>query len=301
MNELNPFAQDNQSEEMSVAASAGTALATTRQAQEVQAAMVVAKKFPRDENQSMERILKACTRKTLAESAIYSYPRGGQEVTGPSIRLAECIAQNWGNIDFGYIELEQKNGESTVMAYAWDLETNTRQSKVFTVPHKRDTKSGSYPLTDARDIYELIANQAARRVRSCVLAIIPGDVIEAAAQQCEVTMKGGRLNSGMSLEELIADMVTHFADYNVTEEMLEAYIGKNIEAFNEKDVSKLRKVYTSLKDGIVGNEYFINRMKQSAEEKAQKQAAAALPEGATDPAPASAPEPVQEAAGFDDL
>lgn len=47
MNELNPFAQDNQSEEMSVAASAGTALATTRQAQEVQAAMVVAKKFPR--------------------------------------------------------------------------------------------------------------------------------------------------------------------------------------------------------------------------------------------------------------
>lgn len=301
MNELNPFAQDNQSEEMSVAASAGTALATTRQAQEVQAHMVMAKKFPRDENQCMERILKACTRKTLAESAIYSYPRGGQEVTGPSIRLAECIAQNWGNIDFGYIELEQKNGESTVMAYAWDLETNVRQSKVFTVPHRRDTKSGSYPLTDARDIYELIANQAARRVRSCVLAIIPGDVIEAAAQQCEVTMKGGRLNSGMSLEELIADMVTHFADYNVTEEMLEAYIGKNIEAFNEKDVSKLRKVYTSLKDGIVGNEYFINRMKQSVEEKAQKQAAAGLPEGAADPATASAPEPAQEAAGFNDL
>ena len=122
------------------AASVTAAMATTRQAQEVQAAMIVAKHFPRDERVACDRILNACTRRSLAEGAIYSYSRGGTEVSGPSIRLAECIAQNWGNIDFGYIELEQKNGESQVMAYAWDLETNTRQSKVFSVPHRRDTK-----------------------------------------------------------------------------------------------------------------------------------------------------------------
>lgn len=301
MNELNPFAHENQNQEMSVASGAGTAMATTRAAQQVQAAMIRATNFPRNQEQAMNRILRACERPTLAESAIYSYPRGGQEVTGPSIRLAECLAQNWGNIEFGYTEIEQRKGESVVEAFAWDLETNVRQSKVFTVKHWRDTKGGGYPLTDARDIYELIANQASRRVRSCVLAVIPGDVIEAAVQQCELTMKGGTMNSGTSLDELITDMVLHFAEYGVTEEMLCAYIGKNIEAFGEKDVRKLRKVYTSLKDGIVGNEYFINRMKQSVEEKAQKQAAAELPEGAADTATASAPEPAQEAAGFNDL
>ena len=95
-----------------------TEMAISRQAQEVQAAMVIAKKFPRDEVQSFNRIMQACKRKTLAEQAMYEYPRGGTKVTGPSIRLAEAMAQNWGNLDYGIIELQQKSGESQVMAYA---------------------------------------------------------------------------------------------------------------------------------------------------------------------------------------
>lgn len=271
-NELNVFSAGRQDKALSVE-SAAQAMATTRQAQEVQAAMVVAKRFPRNEEQSMDRILTACTRQTLAESAIYSYPRGGQEITGPSIRLAECIAQNWGNIDFGYIELEQRNGESQVMAYAWDLETNTRQSKVFSVPHRRDTNKGSYALTDARDIYEVVANQASRRVRSCILAVIPGDVVDSALKQCEATLKGASANGKKPLDELITDMVLAFDRCGVTEEMLSAYIGKSIEAFNEKDVLKLRKVYTSLKDGIVGNDYFLQRMKDAVKPAAQEEPA----------------------------
>lgn len=157
-----------------------TEMAISRQAQEVQAAMVIAKKFPRDEVQSFNRIMRACQRKTLAEQAMYEYPRGGTKVTGPSIRLAEAMAQNWGNLDYGIIELEQKNGESQVMAYAWDLETNTRQTKIFSVPHIRSTKKGNVTLTDPRDIYELVANQGARRVRACILGVIPGDVIDSA-------------------------------------------------------------------------------------------------------------------------
>ena len=268
MNELNVYGE--QPKEISTA-SVTAAMATTRQAQEVQAAMVVAKRFPRDERLSCDRILNACARRSLAESAMYSYSRGGTEVTGPSIRLAECIAQNWGNIDFGYIELEQKNGESQVMAYAWDLETNTRQSKVFSVPHRRVTRNGSYPLTDPRDIYEIVANQAARRVRSCILAVIPGDVIEAAVKQCDVTLKSAA--SGVPLEARINDMVQKFAEYDVTEDQLSAYIGKKVEAFNENDVIRLGKVYRSLKDGIVGSDYFLNRMKeapQKPEEPAEK-------------------------------
>lgn len=256
MNELNPFTQKQEQNLASVTA----AMATTRQAQEVQAAMVVAKKFPRNAAESMSRILEACTRRTLAESAMYSYPRGGTEVTGPSIRLAECIAQNWGNIDFGYIELEQKYNESQVMAYAWDLETNTRQSKVFTVPHRRETKKGSTPLTDSRDIYELIANQASRRVRSCILAVIPGDVIEAAVKQCEVTLTGGKI----PLPDRIKDMVEKFAELEITAEQLAGFIGKNVDAFTAQDVVRLAKIYRSIKDGVVGNDYFIQRMKDSA-------------------------------------
>ena len=276
MNELNPFTQQQQGQSL---ASVTAAMATTRQAQEVQAAMVVAKKFPRNPVDSTNRILEACTRRTLAESAMYSYPRGGQEVTGPSIRLAECVAQNWGNIDFGYIELEQKNNESQVMAYAWDLETNTRQSKVFTVPHRRETKNGAKPLTDSRDIYELIANQAARRVRSCILSVIPGDVIEAAIKQCEVTLTGG----SVPLPERIKAMVDKYAEIEITAEQLAGFIGKNVEAFTAQDIVRLGKIYRSIKDGVVGNDYFIEKMRESAPAETKDQPE--VPEQPTQGAP----------------
>ena len=76
------------------AQSVTAAMATTRQAQEVQAAMVVAKHFPRDQRAAYARITDACARPTLAEEATYEFSRGGSKISGPSIRLAECIAQN---------------------------------------------------------------------------------------------------------------------------------------------------------------------------------------------------------------
>lgn len=278
MNELNVFTSGSNASEGSLQ-SVTAAMAMTRQAQEVQAAMIVAKRFPRNEADSMDRILTACQRQTLAEAAIYSFPRGGSEVSGPSIRLAEAIAQNWGNIDFGFVELEERNNASQVMAYAWDLETNTRQSKVFTVPHKRDTKKGSQPLTDSRDIYEMIANQAARRVRSCILSIIPGDVVESAVKQCELTLRAGNKTP---IEERRQNMVTAFAEFDITPEQLAGFIGKNIDAFTENDLARLTKIYRSIKDGVVGNDYFLTRMKESAPAQNATQTAQEAPQEGRD-------------------
>ncbi len=233
-----------------------TEMAISRQAQEVQAAMVIAKKFPRDEVQSFNRIMRACQRKTLAEQAMYEYPRGGTKVTGPSIRLAEAMAQNWGNLDYGIVELEQKNGESQVMAYAWDLETNTRQTKIFSVPHIRSTKKGNVTLTDPRDIYELVANQGARRVRACILGVIPGDVIDSALVQCNATLLSD--NGDKPLIDLVRDAAALFqSDYGVTIQMLEKFIGCKSESFTMNDLIRLKRVYKSLKDGMAKREdYF---------------------------------------------
>ena len=232
-----------------------TEMMISRQAQEVQAAMVIAKKFPRDEVESFNRILRACQRKRLAEGAMYEYPRGGTKVTGPSIRLAEAMAQNWGNIDFGILELEQKSGESQVMAYAWDLETNTRQTKVFSVPHMRGTKKWNVPLTDPRDIYEMVANQGARRLRACILGVIPGDVVDAAVEECHKTLVSGNKEP---LIDRVRKGIKLFEDkFSVTKEMIEKYIGCKTEAFSENDMLRLNNVYRSLRDGMAKREdYF---------------------------------------------
>lgn len=217
-----------------------------REATEVQAMVFMAKQFPRNQIQAMDRILNACTRPSLAESAVYSYPRGGQSIEGPSIRLAEVLAQNWGNIDFGIRELRQSHSESTLEAYAWDLETNTRQVKVFQVPHKRVTKQGTKTLTDPRDIYELIANHGARRLRACILGVIPGDVIEKAVEQCSVTLA----ESSDVTEEGIRAMVQAFEAFGVSDDLIQTRYQCRIEAIRPAQLVELRKIYVSLKDGM---------------------------------------------------
>ncbi len=230
-------------------------MVTSRQMQEVQGQIVMAKKFPRNPEESYSRIIQACQRKSLAEKAEYEYPRGDQKITGPSIRLAEVMAQNWGNIDFGIVELEQKSGESQVMAYAWDLETNTRQTKIFSVPHIRETKKGNIPLTKPRDIYEQVANYGARRMRACILGVIPGDVIESAIRQCHETLANGEKRP---VADIVREMAVVFQrEFNVPLEAIEKYIGCKSKAFSMNDCIRLRKVFTSLKDGMSKREdYF---------------------------------------------
>ncbi|MBT2572644.1 hypothetical protein KK159_12070 [Bacillus velezensis] len=246
----------------------------SRQAQEVQAAMVIAKKFPRDVFAAFDRIKKACERRLLAENAVYEYPRGGTKVSGPSIRLAEALAQNWGNIDYGIMELEQKAGESSVMAYAWDLETNTRQTKIFTVKHERKAKGTVTKLNDARDIYEMVANQGARRLRSCILGVIPGDIVDAAVDMCQKTLINGHKEP---LEDRLRNALSTFKkEFGITKEMIEEYIGSNVDAFTEQDFLKIGRIYTSLRDGMAKKEDYFNvkatgATKSKAEEEFKKQ------------------------------
>jgi len=124
-----------------------------REVATIQAQLVIAKHFPRDEAESFRRIEACCSRPTLANNAVYAYARGGTDISGPSIRLAEAVARAFGNIKYGFEEADNSNGVSKVRAYAYDMETNTQAERIFSVPHIRQTRTGRTALTDPRDIY----------------------------------------------------------------------------------------------------------------------------------------------------
>lgn len=224
-----------------------TQVESSRAMQEIQAAVISAKRFPRDTIQAHRRIMDACKRKSLAEQAMYAYPRGGQTVTGPSIRMAEVLAQNWGNLSTGITELEQTPAESVMMAYCVDLETNYRKAVVFNVKNERHTKKGVTRLTDPRDIYENNFNLGSRRLRACILAVIPGDIIEEAITTCEKTLAGDKSEP---LADRIRKMAKAFESVGVGQEMLEKKVGKKLDAFLAVEVVNMGKIYKSLFDGM---------------------------------------------------
>ena len=235
-------------------AQAPSALANTDQARavaETQAALVIAQSRPRNEIVARDNLIKACQRASLAASAIYTYPRGGQSVSGPSIRLAEVAARCWGNMNYGFRELSRADGESEVEAYAWDLETNTKVVRQFSVRHIRDTRNGGTKLTAERDIYELVANQSQRRVRACILEVVPGDFIEDAVKQCEQTSKAA-LTDGKDMKTVITDMAEAFAKFGVPREAIEKRLGHRLDPTSTQpaEILNLKKVWTSINDGF---------------------------------------------------
>lgn len=239
-NDMNGF-NGGQMMQMPNALDNGRALA------EVQAQIFLAKQFPRDEFKCAERIISACKRKGLAETGIYSYPRGSTTVTGPSIRLVETIAQLWGSIIANWEEVERKDGVSTVMCYAWDTETNFRDVATIKIEHKRWANNRMQELKDPRDIYEHVANFATRRKRACILAVIPGDIVESAVEQCEKTLQGAYKTP---LKDRLIEMLTKVKqNYGVTQPMIEERFGYKLDAFTEHDYVKLISIFKSISDG----------------------------------------------------
>lgn len=250
MNQLvdSPFAKERTS---ALAETAGAMQSQSREVAETQTKYLMAQRFPRDPVDAMDRILNAFTRPTLAEKAEYQFARGGSDIAGPSIRAAEAIAQQWGNMEQGFRELSRGVDErgvpfSEVEAFCVDLQGRTSKRLQFIVKHWRDTRQGGYQLKDERDIYELMANQAQRRVRACILAMIPGDVVEAAMSQVEVTLKA----SADTSPEAMARMVEAFKPWGVTKDHIEKKIQRRIDAIQPAQVITLKRIYASLRDDM---------------------------------------------------
>jgi len=241
----------------------GNAVAASSEARavaEVKAQVLMSRQFPRDPAACVDRILRECDRPTLADKAVYTFPRGKESVSGPSIRLAEMMARNWGNCTFGLEVIERKQsvgggaGQSVLRAYAWDLETNTYIARQFELKHWRQTQSGGYALKEDRDIYELEANMGSRRMRACILQMLPGDVTQAAVDRCRMVTSSGLISAmkdPRTRAELLSKTLKIFEKMGVTQKDLEGYLSANFADWTADHAVRLRELKNSLDDGVL--------------------------------------------------
>lgn len=243
----------------------------TKAIAEIQAKMILARKIPRDPQYCLDLIKLECAEKDLAEKAIYEYTRGTTVIKAPSIRLVECVARHWGNLMSGVKELDIVGNKATVKSFCWDLQTNFSDEKEFTVELVKVTKNGTYELTDPRDRYEMIANMGARRKRSCMQAVIPKNIIDAAMAECEATLsKELNENAIDDTKKQMLEAFKAFAEW-ISEEHLAGVCGKEYDKLGKRDIVKLRNLYNAIKDGFVKPESAFGKEiepeKPSAEEQ----------------------------------
>lgn len=229
-------------------ASQATNIEQSRAIAEVQAMVLVAQRAPRDEARAMNLAIQSCGQRAVADRAFFSFSRGGQNVNGATIQLATELARCWGNIDYGIMELARDDhaGHTEMLAFAWDLETNTKSRQTFIVPHTRDTRQGKKALTDNRDIYENNANNGARRLRECIFRVMPPYLKAAAEAKCREVLERGEGDE--PLPARIAKAIDKFSRIGISIDRIEDRHGPST-SWTPVDLANLQITFQSIRQG----------------------------------------------------
>lgn len=265
MNELKPIrGNDLMSADESRAPDLRQASDESAAQAEIQAAIVVAQRVPRNEMQVWEKCMRAAARPGMSEPdadgnipGMYAFPRAGKKVTGPSVKLARELCRCWRNIRHGYYVTRYDIGQNlvTMRGYAWDLEANLKIELEHTfkyliqrkVPDPNDQRRRitRWVQPDERDGRELIAKHGAFLSRNAMLQVLPPDLVEEALG---VIKSSAKQTLRDSLESNRKGIIKQFMQIGVTVEDLQAYIGHG-RAWSEDELMELAGVLSAIRDG----------------------------------------------------
>ncbi|GAS98855.1 uncharacterized protein RMCC_5820 [Mycolicibacterium canariasense] len=258
--------------------SQATAVEQSRAVAQVQAQIVVAQNCPRNIQRATAEMQEVCRTLAMANQAFYQVPNRGN---GPSVHLMRELARIWGNIEHGSKELARNENGSEIEAFAWDMQTNSRTSRTYVVPHERMKGRDREKLTNLGDITNNNNNVAARAVRECISNVLPKWFTEEAQNICRQTLEHGE---GKPLAQRVSEMLAGFKGIGVTESQIEAKLGKKRGQWDAGDVAQMGITYTSItRDGYDKDELFPPVEGVSEEAIARSSARRAKPEPAPEP------------------
>lgn len=280
----------------------GAASAIAREQSETQAAIVVAKQFPRDEAAAYDKLLESCGRPSFADNARYTFPRGGTDISGPSIQLAREAARCWGNIAYGLRVIAEDDETIHIKGYAYDREHNNlveMEDKFRKLIQRKQGNKTVWLEPDERDLRELMNRRGAICVRNAILQLIPPDVIDDAMRKVVSTIVDGAQGT-KDHATAVRRMVVAFRELGVTAKMLQEHVGRGIDTITPQELANLRGAYQSIRDGNSEVEEHFGTKEApptdaSLEEKLAKPAAAKKSTKQKGGAVKTAPEPVPPA------
>jgi len=222
--------------------------AMARAEAEVKSRMIMALKFPRNESESLSKVLKSCDRPEFAEKAFYVIPRGNGTITGLSVNLAREFARYWRHIDYGFSVLVDNDDSVILEGYAWDMETNTRIREQVSLK-KLIKRGGKMIIPNNQELMELINANGAKASRNCLLKLFPRDMLDLAFETAKKSVK--KDVSKESLDVTRAKALKQFSEYAISAESLADYIGIPSDQWGEEEIVKLRGIFSALKDGQI--------------------------------------------------
>ena len=202
-----------------------------------------------------------------AASCIYALPRGGKRLTGPSVRFAEVLASQWGNIRVQSRILEP--GERTIKAQAVAWDTQTNWSVTREVDRSIVGKAGRYN----DDMIAVTGNAAAQiAMRNAILACIPKALWQSAYNAATQVATGGAIPVSAKREKIVAAL----GKMGVTDAQILFAVG--LEALDQLQEPELATL-TGLARAVKSGEYTIEHAFPVPPNAVEKRDAATLGNG----------------------
>lgn len=212
---------------------------------ELDSAILTARANPRQIKKVINNITSLVTldEETAAE-CIYALPRGGKPIRGPSVRLAEIVAQQWGNnrVEAEVIEIDRVNKVIRARGTFHDLESNSavRAPATRRISDKRGRLFNDDMIAVATSAVCSIAR------RNAIFAGVPKFAYRKAYEAAEQVIAGDI----KTLAERREKAVKAFAAFGVKPEQIFAILGVNsIEDISLDNVISLAAMYAAIKNG----------------------------------------------------
>jgi hypothetical protein len=221
-------------------------LAATLTKAEIDQQIATAHAFPRSASVARDRMISLATLDdTMAEECIYSVPRGGKQIRGPSIRFAEIVLNSWGNVRCAARVTHEDRIERYVEAEALvhDLESNV--GYVARARRRIELKKGRKTVDP--DMVQL-AGAAAISVarRNAILGAVPKPVWRRAHEAVEAVIKG----DVKTLAERRDVAIAYFNRAGITtERVLKALEVNHVDDITLEHFANLNGMRSALKTG----------------------------------------------------
>jgi hypothetical protein len=223
-NEAPPFVEEVATSNRQLAAprSAEPALAVALAKAEIDTQIATARAFPRALGQCLNDMTAMATMNpSIAEECIYSLPRGGKQIRGPSIRFAEIARSAWGNSRDAsrVVFVDRIDQVVECEAVYHDLQNNIATSS--TVRRKVEKKKNRQTIDEDMIGLAGAAGMSIAR-RNAILGGIPRFVWQQALDAVEKVNRGDQ----KTLIERRDRAISYFAKINVGIEKVLKALGK---------------------------------------------------------------------------
>ena len=210
---------------------------------EVDIQISTAHRFPRSVRAFKDTAIEMATLDIeTAASCMYTVPRDGKPISGPSVRLAEICASAWKNMRVESRVVGETDREVIAEATCWDLENNL----AIRIQNRRRIVN-KYGKRYSDDMVITTGNSAVSiALRNAVFRVIP----KAYVNDIYLAARNVAIGDAQTLSATRSNVVEYFGKMGITPERILTALDKpSLDDVGLDDIAVLKGYATAIRDG----------------------------------------------------